>query len=177
MKPEDVEGFPFDNPKARLKLVSGNWTVIVRTYFRRDGKPRQTARAIGRVVDGRYVPIEDYRRLYARGGKRREEPRPSRGYERKKPAPPKPRQAEMARIERKHPLPDRSEVEGFPDIPKARMVWGGPGLVHVVLSTYSRVNGRSVEKRRYIGKIKDGRYYSQEEYRRLFRHGRRVAGD
>ena len=39
MRPEDVEGFPFDNPKARLKLVSGNWTVIERRYFRREGKP------------------------------------------------------------------------------------------------------------------------------------------
>lgn len=57
MKPEDVEGFPSDNPKARLKLVSGNWTVIVRTCFRRGGKPGSTARAIGRVVDGRHVPI------------------------------------------------------------------------------------------------------------------------
>jgi len=57
VKPEDVEGFPSDNPKARLKLVSGNWTVIVRTCFRRGGKPGSTARAIGRVVDGRHVPI------------------------------------------------------------------------------------------------------------------------
>ena len=177
MRPEDVEGFPFDNPKARLKLVSGNWTVIERRYFRREGKPCSTTRAIGRVVDGKYVPIEEYRRLYARGGKPREEPRPNRKYARRKAAPAKPRQAEMGAVARKHPLPGRSEVEGFPDIPGARMIWGGPGLVHVVLSTYSRVNGRSVEKRRYIGKIKDGRYYSQEEYRRLFRHGRRIAGD
>lgn len=177
MKPEDVEGFPFDNPKARLKLVSGNWTVIVRTYFRRDGKPRQTARAIGRVVGGRYVPIEEYRRLYARGGKRREEPRPSRRYERKKPAPAARLQSEMKGVARRHPLPDRSRVEGFPDIPRARMVWGGPDLIHVVLSTYSRVNGRSVEKRKYIGKIKGGRYYTLEEYRRLFRHGKRTSGE
>ena len=83
----------------------------------------------------------------------------------------------MPSVARKHPLPDPSQVEGFPlGIPGARMAWGGPGLVHVVLSSYSRVNGRSVEKRKYIGKIVDGKYYSQEEYKRLFRHGRRIGG-
>lgn len=83
----------------------------------------------------------------------------------------------MPSVARKHPLPDPSQVEGFPlGIPGARMAWGGPGLVHVVLSSYSRVNGRSVEKRKHIGGIVDGRHCSQEECKRLFRHGRRIGG-
>ena len=77
------------------------------------------------------------------------------------------------------PLP--SQVEGFPQGIKAKIVLTSSGFLRVVVRDYyhDRKKKRGLEKRKYIGYVVDNKYYSTEDYKKQFKKSgeRRAAPD
>ena len=125
---------------------------------------------IGKAVNGVYLPLEEYRKLYDRAGKKRglpENPQ-KRKYERRKPVSLKRRAC-------------FDGIEGLPsDLPpEATVVRTGANkaTVYVAVIHTSRDAGKRKYSYDYQGRIKDGRFYTMEDYRRLFdRFGRPRKG-
>ncbi len=166
---QEIANFPSDNPKARLTR-HGRHLYVTESYvraFNAKGAKLCSYRIIGKVVDNRYYPIEEYRRLFKRNG----EPRipvpkkPNRSYVRCKP---------LSEICRKAPhysdrIPDASSIKNFPhDTDGARIIRIKKAL-YVVTTRYYRENGSARHQYTYLGRIIDGEFFTTEQYRRLFK--------
>ncbi|MCR5814804.1 MAG: hypothetical protein K6G15_09985 [Desulfovibrio sp.] len=172
-KPEEIENFPFDVKGAFVRRV-GAYVYVAITYTKVDenGKKLSRCHDIGRVVDNKYYPMEEFWRTFMRGGKRREKPSDVvvRAYTKLAPGTvrrPKPKYQEG--------LPDPATIENYPhDVPGARILRNGK-ILYVVVTTYYRTNGSNRHVHQYLGKIRDGRFYTMEEYRQFDTRGRRPA--
>ena len=67
-------------------------------------------------------------------------------------------------------LPNPENVKNFPADPKAVMV-SARGVIRVVIRRYfwDKEKKRGCEKREYLGYVVDNCFYSNDEYRRLFK--------
>ncbi len=167
LTPEQVKGFP-DNPRAKIITKGGMLYVVEYTYFRNaEGKPRNNRVTLGKIVDGTYYSMEDYRAKFKRDGTLRSEtPEPKRQnrvYVRRKPV------SEIVRKVKPQPegYPKASEVKNFPDNPRARIIRIAQ-VFYVCESTYYRQDGKPHEKRTYLGRIVDNVFYTTEEYKEKF---------
>lgn len=71
--PASIENFPLDNPRARIVVLKDRngrekWYVCASTYIRYDGKGHEKRIYLGVIVNGRYYPMREYKRLYGRRG-------------------------------------------------------------------------------------------------------------
>lgn len=84
--PKTIKNFPLDNPKAGIVCERGNLYVCERQHFwNPETKKKSESRLyIGRIVDGVYYSMEQYRRKFKRDGSLRTIERPkARPYRRK----------------------------------------------------------------------------------------------
>ena len=65
-----IEGFPHDNPRARLLRIKDVIYVVASTYTTLDGKHKEQRQYLGRVMDGVFVSSEEYRARYGRSGRK-----------------------------------------------------------------------------------------------------------
>lgn len=173
-KPEEVEGFPHDNPKAVITALKGKSSILLyvsvrENFVRPDGSAVNHLKHLGKIAEGRYYPMEEYRRLFKRNGQRideqeqkdKETAQPAkRAYKRKKPL--------SQNQRRKYPSP--FTLKGFPkSAPKTARICKIGGVLYVVNSTYSYDNeGKSKEHRTYLGRVMDGDVFvTLEQYRQL----------
>ncbi len=173
----DIEGFPTEEPNARLTLQKrqdGSERVYVTVEINTKdsaGKRIHRVKFLGRVVDGKYYSMEDYHRLFKRDGtlKSTEGAVKKRKYEMKKPwSERKPRKA----VPYPEGVPRPEEIEGFPlDNPRARIMRnkqktknGEVTRFYVVERTYFRDNGKSRYLLKTLGRVVGKRFYSNEEY-------------
>ena len=72
----------------------------------------------------------------------------------------------------KNPLPAREDVQGYPDNDKAVMV-NARGKIRVVERQYywDKEKNRGLEKRLYLGYVVDGKFYSNESYKKKWLFG------
>ena len=70
----------------------------------------------------------------------------------------------------KNPLPAREDVQGYPDNDKAVMV-NARGKIRVVERQYywDKEKNRGLEKRLYLGYVVDGKFYSNESYKKKYK--------
>lgn len=169
-KPEEVENFPHDNPFARIVAVKGAHGILLyvserEPYMRPDGTLVDHIKHLGKIVDGRYYPMEEYRRLFKRNGQPIEAEKPEkendkRAYKRSKPL--------TEHKKRKYPSP--TTLKGFPKRghPNARIIKVKDAL-YVVESTYDYdEKGHSREHRVILGRvINDNEFVTIEKYRQL----------
>ena len=68
--PKTIKNFPLDNPKAGIVCERGNLYVCERQHFwNPETKKKSESRLyIGRIVDGVYYSMEQYRRKFKRDG-------------------------------------------------------------------------------------------------------------
>lgn len=173
-KPDEVEGFPHDNPKAVITALKGKSGVLLyvsvrENYTRPDGRVVNHLKHLGKIVQGRYYPMAEYRRLFKRNGQRIDEPNPKdkerdkpakRAYKRKKPL--------SQNKRRKYPSP--FALKNFPkSAPETARICKIGGVLYVVNSTYSYDDeGKSKEHRTYLGRVIDNDVFvTLEEYRQL----------
>lgn len=84
--PESIINFPLHNPRASIVCERGRLYVCERTFHWDSETQKRTEDRlyIGRIVDGVYYTIEEYKRKFKRNGELRAVP--PRGYSRKKQA-------------------------------------------------------------------------------------------
>lgn len=166
MTANEIKNFPHDIKDARLHKVRDILYVVIHgTKVNDDGKRIVTHEILGRVKDGTYYPIEEYRKLFAK--RRPVEKTQNRTYVRKKE---RIYQKVDHSAERKYQFPNPEEIENYPSLtehPKARMVMID-GAIYVIECEYFRTNGKNRQKRTYLGRVRDLRYYPMNEYKRLF---------
>lgn len=106
--PKSIINFPLHNPRARIVCERGRLYVCERTFhWDSETKKRTEDRLyIGRIVDGVYYTIEEYKRKFKRNGELRAVP--LRGYRRKKQAATQPEAAAAADT----PADSRAEAAG-----------------------------------------------------------------
>lgn len=165
MTENDIVNFPHDIKGARLHKVGDILYVVIHGCEVTDGKRKVTHQILGRVKDGVYYPIEEYRLKFSK--RKAVERTENRVYVRHKE-----RIYEKAdhSKERIHEFPSPEEIENYPspdEHPKARMVMQS-GAIYVIECEYFRADGKNRQKRTYLGRVRDGRYYPMEEYKRLF---------
>lgn len=167
--PDDVVDFPHDIPNAKVVAMKGRHGTLlyvsVREKFTKpDGRVISHIKHLGKIVDGRYYPMEEYRRHFNRNGKpiesEQDDTEPRRSYKRRVSLEHDPR--------RKYPSP--KTLKGFPKRghSRARICKIGP-VLYVVESTYSYdENGKSKENRVYLGRvINDNEFVTIEQYRQM----------
>lgn len=71
--PAMVKNFPHDVEGARIVRVQKIYYVVTTRYFRENGSGRHQYTYLGRVVDGEFFTMEQYRKLFKRNGERRQE--------------------------------------------------------------------------------------------------------
>lgn len=84
--PREVKNFPLDNPLAKIVCERGKFYVCERKHYwnSETQKSAEERIYIGRIVDGVYYSLADYRRLFKRDGTLRAVERPkNRPYHRK----------------------------------------------------------------------------------------------
>lgn len=172
--PEEITDFPWEVPGAKV-MRKGAHIYVVEYYDATDarGKAVKRHRNLGRVVGNSYVSMADFQKKYLRGGKERSVPeaRQVRRYT----MPEKPQRRHKPTYQAGLPSPE--EIQDFPaEVEKARVVRQGKSL-YVVTTEYYRSAGVNRHIHHYLGRIKDGRFYTMADYRRLFdRHGNLRAG-
>lgn len=164
-KPEDIKGFPTDK-NAHLTEVHGITYVVTYSYGEPNekGRRKKTTTTLGRVHEGVFYTMEEYHRLFRRGGELRVKPPEgtSRKYVRKKPL-----SEHGQRGKGNGDLPARADIQNFPDDPHVS-VRRSHGHLYAVERIWYREGGKSKEKIRYLGRVVDRVYYPMEEYHRLF---------
>ncbi len=126
------------------------------------GNPAGRNLLIGKVAEGEYLPLSEYRRLYDRFGKKRALPEnpEKRKYTRRRPVSLKQRRG-------------LEGVAGLPDDlpPEATVMKRGKdgSTVYVVIIRTTRDAGARKYSYEYLGRIKDGRFWTMDAYRAAFR--------
>lgn len=173
-KPEDIENFPSEKGARVMRKSPQSFYVIkdTRTVMP-DGGVKRGHVILGRIKDGRFYSMEEFRTLFHRNGRPREEAPVSDG-------PVRAYTGHIPLTQRRRPvtgeLPLPEEIENFPhDVEGARLL-RVKKVLYVVRSVFYREGGKRREERHYLGHVVDGRFYTQDEYRALFdRHGNRRA--
>lgn len=166
-KPQDIKNFPSDNPKARVMRIGNNlYVAVLEKKVSQAGKVVRANRTLGKVVDNVFYTMDEYHALFKRDGTPRVAVKDveKRTYIRKTPVderkPIKPR--------RRADLPDPSTIENYPhDVEKSRIIMEA-GKLKVVVTSYYRLNGSGRHVYTYLGRIVDGRFYTNEEYAATF---------
>ena len=169
--PDTIEGFPSDNPRARLYLCrrKGRSDILYvvessYVYERKLKKTRTYTRYLGRVVNGVYYTLEEYKKTFTRNGKIRAVPKDAT----------LPKSRARPTVHRKEKsLIDRALIKGLPDDLFLQFMQRGSHL-YVIKREYYIQDGRRREKRTYIGQVKNNRFYTMEEYRQKFTKNHRV---
>ncbi len=180
-KLEEIKNCPKDTDHVYVEVKSGRIYLVKKTRvgMYESGRPIYSSHNLGRVIDGVFYTMEEYQKTHKRTGELREPDEaqtPNRKYERKKPASERkpgrpPKYADN--------LPDKDSIENFPHhIPKARVInMPKKAGFYVVVTEYYRADGKNKRLDHYLGRVKDNRFYTMEEYRATFkRDGTRRDG-
>ena len=167
--PQEVENYPHHIERAIISRKSAeNFYVVIRQKGD-DNKWHETI--LGRIIDGRYYSMEEYHQTFHRSykdnrrrlGETEETPAPTRKYIRHKPL-------TERRLKDGIVLPKPEEIENFPfEVEGARLLMNKKVLYVVTSTFYKTADGKRKEDRRYLGRVVNGRFYTTDEYRTLFK--------
>jgi hypothetical protein len=166
-KPQDIKNFPSNTPKARIMRIGNNlYVAVLENKVSQSGKVVRSNRTLGKVVNNTFYTMDEYHSLFKRDGSPRIaiKDKKKRTYIRKTPVeeltPIKPR--------RSTDLPNPSSIENYPhEVEKARIIREA-GKLKVVVTKYYRLKGTGRHVYTYLGRIVEGRFYTNEEYKTTF---------
>ena len=155
----NIKNFP-TNPRARIQKIRGTDYVVIREGYKNSaGLQRTKTQYLGRIVDGVFYTMQEYKEHFSRTGQARKELT----------------EKQHARIfhRRKKASYAYSNVKNMPQgdditVLRNKSKTGGEHL-YVIQTTVVEENGKRSRVRRYLGKIVGNNYYTMEEYRLHFR--------
>ena len=161
-----IEGFPYDNSKARIIYKGAVPSVVERVG--------NSAKVIGKIVDNKFYSVEEYKKSFKLGGAARKssdyikpEQRHTRVYVKKK----SPDECKLGGRKRIHPVPAMDEVKGIPEEylnQKGIIIKNMKGIIYLVRSDSYRNDGKQYNKTTILGRIHDLHFYTTAKYKELF---------
>lgn len=159
-----------DNPKAkiaRIKRKEGYVTYVIERSFSYDKKTKKRTTVtsyLGRIVENVFYTMDEYKALFKKDGSLRTIPQEAVRPEKRTTA--TAHNAEALWI-------DRSRIIRLPHDSTLQFQRQGDNI-YVFKREYYFLGNVRKESRRYIGKVKDGRFYTMTEYKEKFdRYGRK----
>lgn len=168
--PEGITGLPEGRTLHFKKAKHSPHDSVIEIIYKKKGGPEKTsAKVVGKIVGGRYVPAEEYQKLYTRAGTPlSQRPEENAKHETRHRAAPGPGAKKPGR-KRLHPAPNPDKVVNYPRGVKGATVSVKAGTAWVIVNRSFRDKGKLYHRSEYIGRIENGRYYTLEEYRSLFK--------